>query len=105
MFSALGNILAGIRYICYSGWALRHSSSVVRRPSSIAIRSPHPMSRVSQLFDLQQIDSSVARRRQIDEQMVDSPELIAGRAASEEARGILAQRQAELKRLQYEAED
>jgi uncharacterized protein len=67
------------------------------------------MSRISQLFDLQQIDSSldrrVARMRQIDEQMVDSPELIAARAAHQEARALLAGRQAVLKRLSYDAED
>src|SRR5437764_11976914 len=67
------------------------------------------MSRVSQLFDLQQIDSGldsrVARMRRIDEQMVDSPELIAARAAHEEARALLASRQADLKHLTHDAED
>jgi uncharacterized protein len=67
------------------------------------------MSRISQLFDLQQIDSSldrrVARMRQIDEQMVDSPELIAARAAQGEARASLARRQAALKQLSRDAED
>jgi uncharacterized protein len=67
------------------------------------------MSRVSQLFDLQQIDSGldsrVARMRQIDEQMVDSPELIAARTAAEEARAALTKRQVDLKRVSREAEE
>jgi predicted nucleic acid-binding Zn-ribbon protein len=67
------------------------------------------MSRISQLFDLQQIDSSldrrVARMRQIDEQTVDSPELVAARAAQGETRAMLAGRQAALKQLSREAED
>jgi uncharacterized protein len=67
------------------------------------------MSRISQLFDLQQIDSSldrrVARMRQIDEQTVDSPELVVAREAQAEARTLLAERQAALKQLSHEAED
>src|SRR5438045_1759021 len=67
------------------------------------------MSRISQLFDLQQIDSSldrrVARMRHIDEQTVDSPELVAARAAQAGARTMLAGRQAALKQLSHEAED
>ncbi|MFL5735625.1 MAG: zinc ribbon domain-containing protein [Chloroflexia bacterium] len=67
------------------------------------------MSRISQLFDLQQIDSSldsrVARMRLIDAQMVDSPELLAARGAHEEARALLSARQTALKRLTYDAED
>jgi predicted nucleic acid-binding Zn-ribbon protein len=67
------------------------------------------MSRISQLFDLQQIDSSldrrVARMRQIDEQMADSPELVAARAAKDESRALLTTRQSALKRLTHDAED
>lgn len=67
------------------------------------------MSRVSQLYDLQQIDTGidkrVARMRQLDQQMVDSPELVAARAARDEARSLLTERQATLKRLSHEAEE
>jgi predicted nucleic acid-binding Zn-ribbon protein len=67
------------------------------------------MSRVSQLFDLQQVDSGIdsriARMRQLDEQMVDSPELLAARTANEAARSTLAERQLTLKRLSREAEE
>src|SRR5438132_13327015 len=69
----------------------------------------HDMSRVSQLYDLQQIDTGIdkriARMRQLDEQMVDSPELIAARAAHDQARALLSERQATLKRLSHEAEE
>ena len=67
------------------------------------------MNRLGQLFELQQIDSGLdsrlARMRQLDAQMVDSPELIAARAAHEEARAVLVGKQAELKHLSHEAED
>src|SRR5439155_24786612 len=67
------------------------------------------MSRISQLFDLQQIDSSLDRRvtrmRQIDEQTVDSAELVAARAVLGENRITLARLQAALKQLSHEAED
>ena len=67
------------------------------------------MSRVSQLFDLQQvdtgIDSRIARMRQLDEQMVESPELLAARTTNEAARVLLSERQAALKRLSREAEE
>jgi uncharacterized protein len=67
------------------------------------------MSRISQLFDLQQIDSSldrrVARMREIDAQMGDSPELVAARAAHDEARALLARHQAGLKHHTHDAED
>jgi len=67
------------------------------------------MTRTSQLFDLQQIDTGLDRRaarlRQIDEQMADTPALIAAREAQMEAQKFLAVRQAELKRLTEEADD
>lgn len=67
------------------------------------------MTRVSQLYDLQQIDSGldrrIARLRQIDEQMVDSPALLAAREAHYEAQALLTQRQNLLKQLSQEAED
>jgi hypothetical protein len=67
------------------------------------------MSRVSQLFDLQQIDSGldrrVARMRQIDEQMSDSPELVAARERYDLSRRTLTEKQAELKHLSHEADD
>lgn len=68
-----------------------------------------PMSRISQLFDLQQIDTGldrrVARMRQIDEQTADSPALLAARASHQEAADVLSERQAQLKRLTHEADD
>jgi predicted nucleic acid-binding Zn-ribbon protein len=67
------------------------------------------MSRISQLFDLQQIDSGldrrVARMRQIDEGMLDSPELVAARESYDLSRRTLMERQAELKRLSHEADE
>lgn len=67
------------------------------------------MSRVAQLYELQQIDSGLdsraARARLIDEQMADSPELIAARSHSNEARSLLTDRHASLKRLSHEAEE
>ncbi|MDQ3929906.1 MAG: hypothetical protein M3328_12275 [Chloroflexota bacterium] len=67
------------------------------------------MSRTAQLFELQQIDSAldsrVARMRQIDELMADSPELVAARAALEEASTRLAGEQTRLKKLSREAEE
>jgi predicted nucleic acid-binding Zn-ribbon protein len=67
------------------------------------------MSRASQLYDLQQIDSGldsrVGRMRQIDEGMSDSAELAAARAANDEAAGVLAREQANLKRLSREADE
>ena len=48
------------------------------------------MSRIGPLYDLQQIDTGldtrVARMRQIDEQMSDSPELMAARANFDDVR-------------------
>ncbi|MGA7729765.1 MAG: hypothetical protein WCD37_00685 [Chloroflexia bacterium] len=67
------------------------------------------MSRANQLYDLQQIDSGldsrVGRMRQIDDGMSDSAELAAARAANDEAAGILAREQANLKRLSREADE
>jgi len=67
------------------------------------------MSRISHLYDLQQIDtaleSRVARMRQIDGQMADSPELIAARTSYEEASARLANEQARLKKASKDAED
>lgn len=67
------------------------------------------MSRISELYALQQIDSGlqsrVARMRQIDEQMVDGPQLIAARAAHSEASAHLAAEQAYLKRTTHEADE
>ena len=67
------------------------------------------MSRVSQLFDLQQIDSGmdsrVARMRQIDQEMLDSPELLAARESLSEVRSALATRQGALKELTRHAEE
>jgi len=67
------------------------------------------MNRVSQLFDLQQIDTGLDRRafrlRQIDEQMVDTPEIIAARQTQTEAQELLNRRQATLKQLTEETDD
>jgi predicted nucleic acid-binding Zn-ribbon protein len=67
------------------------------------------MTRISQLFDLQQIDTGLDRRsarlRQIDEQMVDTPELVAARQAHAESQNLVNERQSALKRLTDEAED
>ncbi|HUP28166.1 MAG TPA: C4-type zinc ribbon domain-containing protein [Chloroflexia bacterium] len=67
------------------------------------------MSRTGQLYDLQQIDSAldsrVARMRQIDQQMVDSPELIAARNAHQEAASYHSDLQARLKQASHEVED
>jgi uncharacterized protein len=67
------------------------------------------MTRISQLFDLQQIDTGLDRRgarlRQIDEQTADTPELIAARQAHAEAQHLVSERQTALKRLTEEAED
>ena len=67
------------------------------------------MSRIAQLYDLQQIDSvldsRVARIRQIDEQMAESQALLAARAAIEEASAHLASEQARLKKASHDVED
>lgn len=67
------------------------------------------MSRLSQLYDLQLIDSGldsrVARMRQIDEQMLDSAELLAARARLEEITAVLASEQSSLKKISRETED
>src|SRR3954454_15399747 len=67
------------------------------------------MSRISQLFDLQQIDTGldrrVARMRKIDEQMADGPTLISAKEAHLEANTLLTDRQAALKQLTHEADE
>ena len=67
------------------------------------------MSRISLLFDLQQIDSALdkfgARLKQLESQMVDSPELIAARADHEQSVQEHATRHAELKQLSHETEE
>lgn len=67
------------------------------------------MSRVASLYDLQMIDSGldsrVARMRQIDEQMADNPELVAARAALDEASARLAAEQATLKQLSHDGDE
>lgn len=67
------------------------------------------MSRASQLFDLQQIDSGldsrVSRMRQIDEAMSDSEEMVAARESNKEAAVVLEREQANLKRLSKEADE
>lgn len=67
------------------------------------------MSRTAQLFGLQQIDSAldsrVARMRQIDAAMADSPELVAARAAHAEAAALQEKEQARLKVASHEAEE
>ena len=67
------------------------------------------MSRASQLYDLQEIDSGldsrVARMRHIDEGMSDSEEMIAARAANDAAATTLSREQADLKRLSREADE
>src|SRR4051794_410215 len=67
------------------------------------------MSRTSQLFDLQQIDSNLDRRtarlRRIEEDMVDTPALLAARQVHQEARDLLTSRQAQLRDITHEAED
>jgi len=51
------------------------------------------------------LDSRVARMRQIDEQMADSPELVAARAALEEMSAKLAAEQATLKQLSHDGDE
>lgn len=67
------------------------------------------MSRAGQLYDLQQIDSGldsrVARMKQIDAAMADSAEMVAARAANDEAAALLEREQATLKRLSHESEE
>lgn len=67
------------------------------------------MSRVSQLYELQEVDSGmesrVARMRQIDVQMVDSPEVIAAKSMHDEAVSLLAIAQAYLKQISHETEE
>src|SRR4051812_31369821 len=67
------------------------------------------MSRTGPLYDLQQIDTGldtrVARMRQIDEQMGDSPALTAARARFEEVSRHLAVHQSTLKHLNHDTEE
>jgi hypothetical protein len=67
------------------------------------------MSRIGPLYDLQQIDTGldtrVARMRQIDEQMANSPELVAARANFDELSGLLTREQAALKQLSHDTEE
>ena len=67
------------------------------------------MSRTGPLYDLQQIDSAldsrVARMRLIDEQMAESAELLAARAAHEEAAAYLKEMQASLKEASRHTEE
>lgn len=67
------------------------------------------MSRASQLYDLQEVDSGldtrVSRMRQIDAAMSDSEEMLAARAANDEAANLLESEQKELKRLSHESEE
>jgi predicted nucleic acid-binding Zn-ribbon protein len=67
------------------------------------------MSRISQLYDLQQIDSAIdsraARLRQIEEQMADSPQLLSARAANQQAQDRLAQEQARLRQASRQVEE
>lgn len=67
------------------------------------------MSRTGPLYDLQQIDTGidtrVARMRQIDQQMSDSPELLAARAALDEVSTKLSGEQATLKQLSHDSEE
>ncbi|MDQ3928147.1 MAG: hypothetical protein M3328_03255, partial [Chloroflexota bacterium] len=67
------------------------------------------MSRVTPLYELQQVDSAlqsrVARMRQIDESMADSPDLLAARAAAEEAARYLAQEQDRLRKASHAVDD
>ncbi len=67
------------------------------------------MSRITPLYELQQIDSAlvsrVARMREIDEQMHDSPRLLAARAEAAEAAELLGGEQARLKQASYTVDD
>ena len=67
------------------------------------------LSRVTPLYEMQQVDtalqSRVTRMRQIDEGMADSPELLAARAATEEAARNLAQEQDRLRKASHAVED
>lgn len=67
------------------------------------------MSRTGPLYDLQQVDSAldsrVARMRLIDEQMAESVELLAARAAYEEAAAHLKEMQARLKKTSHESDE
>lgn len=67
------------------------------------------MSRTVPLYNLQRIDSAlnsrVARMREIDGQMDDSPELVAARAAHAEAQATHTSAHATLKKLAHEAEE
>ncbi len=67
------------------------------------------MSRTGPLYDLQQVDSAldsrVARMRLIDEQTVESAELLAARAAQEEAATHLKEMQARLKKTSHESDE
>src|SRR5688500_3054813 len=67
------------------------------------------MSRTGQLYDLQQVDSAldsrVARMRLIDEQAVESAELIAARASRDEASAHMKEMQANLKKTSHESDE
>ncbi|MDQ6694962.1 MAG: C4-type zinc ribbon domain-containing protein [Chloroflexota bacterium] len=67
------------------------------------------MSRITPLYELQQIDSGLSSRilrmRQIDNLMVDGPELLSVRAVYEEIAARLAAEQASLKKLSHIAEE
>ena len=67
------------------------------------------MSRTGPLYDLQQIDSAldsrVARMRHIDEQAVESADLIAARAAREESAAYLKAMQARLKQASHDSDE
>src|SRR5688572_21096578 len=67
------------------------------------------MSRTGQLYDLQLVDSAldsrVARMRLIDEQTVESAELLAARAARDEAAAHLKEMQAKLKKTSHESDE
>lgn len=67
------------------------------------------MSRVNSLYELQQIDSAmqsrVVRMRQIDEQMSDSPELLAVRLHAKQVADALAAEQTRLKQASHLVED
>jgi uncharacterized protein len=67
------------------------------------------MTRIAQLYDLQQIDAGidtrVARMRQIDVQMADTEDMVAARSAFESATSSLTGEQARLKQLSHENEE
>lgn len=67
------------------------------------------MSRVTPLYELQLVDSAlqsrVARMRQIDDSMADSPELLAARSAAAESANYLAAEQARLRKASQAVDD